>query len=314
MSQISIILPTYNVEKYIARALDSCINQTYKNIEIIVVDDCGSDKSIDIAKEYASKDERIKIIHNKENLKLLRTRYEGVKVAGGGYIMFLDPDDYLELNACEECIKILKNDNLDFIWFNFIYHTQNGIKKDSFLKDNFFATTDYCQYILSQKNICHWNLCSKIIKIDTYKKAFTYIENLNMKLTMAEDALLYFFIILNSKKIATSSLYIYYYFQNQESSVNTNNIIEIQKNLNDEEKVIKILSSFLKSNININKNIFIFLKTIIIQLKINNLNREINYNKLKYCYIIYKYRKIINKILQKYYKFINFLTLRIYNE
>ncbi|WP_279434198.1 glycosyltransferase family 2 protein [Campylobacter volucris] len=97
MSQISIILPTYNVEKYIARALDSCINQTYKNIEIIVVDDCGSDKSIDIAKEYASKDERIKIIHNKENLKLLRARYEGVKVANSPYIMFLDPDDYLSL-------------------------------------------------------------------------------------------------------------------------------------------------------------------------------------------------------------------------
>ncbi len=107
MSQISIILPTYNVEKYIARALESCINQTFKDIEIIVVDDCGNDKSIDIAKEYASKDDRIKIIHNEENLKLLRARYEGAKVATSPYIMFLDSDDYLELNACEECIKIL---------------------------------------------------------------------------------------------------------------------------------------------------------------------------------------------------------------
>ena len=67
MSKISIILPTYNVEQYIARAIESCINQTFKNIEIIVVDDCGSDKSIDIAKEYAKKDDRIKIIHNEEN-------------------------------------------------------------------------------------------------------------------------------------------------------------------------------------------------------------------------------------------------------
>lgn len=106
MSQISIILPTYNVEQYIARALESCINQTFKDIEIIVVDDCGNDKSIDIAKEYASKDDRIKIIYNEENLKLLRARYEGAKVATSPYIMFLDSDDYLELNACEECIKI----------------------------------------------------------------------------------------------------------------------------------------------------------------------------------------------------------------
>lgn len=67
MSQISIILPTYNVEKYITRALESCINQTFKDIEIIVVDDLGNDKSIDMAKEYTNKDDRIKIIHNEEN-------------------------------------------------------------------------------------------------------------------------------------------------------------------------------------------------------------------------------------------------------
>ncbi|RQD95291.1 glycosyltransferase family 2 protein, partial [Campylobacter hepaticus] len=81
MPRISIILPTYNVEKYIARALHTCINQTFKDIEIIVVDDCGEDKSIAIAKEYAKQDSRIKIIHNHENLKLLRARYEGVKAA-----------------------------------------------------------------------------------------------------------------------------------------------------------------------------------------------------------------------------------------
>ncbi|EOI0370579.1 glycosyltransferase family 2 protein, partial [Campylobacter jejuni] len=66
-----------------------CINQTFKDIEIIVVDDCGSDKSIDIAKEYAKKDERIKIIHNEKNLGLLRARYEGVKAAGGGGVYYV---------------------------------------------------------------------------------------------------------------------------------------------------------------------------------------------------------------------------------
>lgn len=87
MPKISIILPTFNVEKYIAKALESCINQSFKDIEIIVVDDCGSDKSIDIAKEYAKKDKRIKIVHNEKNLGLLRARYKGVKAAGGGGIL-----------------------------------------------------------------------------------------------------------------------------------------------------------------------------------------------------------------------------------
>ncbi|EDP7363455.1 glycosyltransferase family 2 protein, partial [Campylobacter jejuni] len=137
MPKISIILPTFNVEKYIAKALESCINQSFKDIEIIVVDDCGSDKSIDIAKEYAKKDERIKIIHNEENLGLLRARYEGVKAAGGGYIMFLDPDDYLELNACEECVRILNTEKeSDFIWFDFIYKRISGvINRGNFLQD-----------------------------------------------------------------------------------------------------------------------------------------------------------------------------------
>lgn len=75
MFKISIILPTYNVEQYIARAIESCINQTFKDIEIIVVDDCGNDNSINIAKEYSKKDKRIKIIHNEKNLGLLCKGY-----------------------------------------------------------------------------------------------------------------------------------------------------------------------------------------------------------------------------------------------
>ncbi|MBF7046958.1 glycosyltransferase family 2 protein, partial [Campylobacter volucris] len=204
---------------YIARALDSCIKQSFKDIEIIIVDDCGSDKSIDIAKEYASKDERIKIIHNKENLKLLRARYEGVKVANSPYIMFLDPDDYLELNACEIALENIKDD-IDFIWFDFIYIDENNfITKDTKLKDEIYDIDGYCFYIASINHI-KWNLCSKVIKKEIYLKSISLLEKKH-KLTMAEDALLYFFIILNSKKIATSSLYIYYYFQNHESSVNT---------------------------------------------------------------------------------------------
>lgn len=66
-------MPTFNVEKYIAKAIENCINQTFKDIEIIIVDDCGSDKSINIAKEYAKKDERIKIIHNEKKLRSFKS-------------------------------------------------------------------------------------------------------------------------------------------------------------------------------------------------------------------------------------------------
>ncbi len=99
---ISIIIPTYNVESYIGRCLNSCINQTLGDIEIIVVDDCGSDGAIQIAKAYAKIDSRIKIIHNERNLGIFAARIKGIQKANGLYITFLDADDYLDTKACEK--------------------------------------------------------------------------------------------------------------------------------------------------------------------------------------------------------------------
>ncbi|EAL5964170.1 glycosyltransferase family 2 protein, partial [Campylobacter jejuni] len=179
---------------YITRALESCINQTFKDIEIIIVDDCGNDKSIDIAQEYAKQDKRIKIIHNKKNLKLLRTRYEGVKVSNSPYIMFLDPDDYLELNACELALENIKKEDIDFIWFDFIYIDENNfITRDTKLKDKVHDIDGYCTYVVSINHI-KWNLCSKVIKKEIYLKSISLLEK-KYKLTMAEDVLLYFFML-----------------------------------------------------------------------------------------------------------------------
>ena len=102
---ISIIIPTYNVESYIARCLESCINQTLRDIEILVIDDCGSDSSIQIAQHYAQRDCRIRIIHNANNLGTFATRIVGIRQARGEYVLFVDADDYLHLQACELLYK-----------------------------------------------------------------------------------------------------------------------------------------------------------------------------------------------------------------
>ena len=104
---ISIIIPTYNVESYIARCLDSCINQTLSDIEILVIDDCGSDDSIKIAKDYAKRDQRIKIFHNPQNLGLFNARIEGEKHAKGEYILCLDSDDYIDTRTCKILYKTI---------------------------------------------------------------------------------------------------------------------------------------------------------------------------------------------------------------
>ena len=107
---VSIIIPVYNCEKYIARCLNSLINQTYSNIEIILVNDGSNDKSEDIIKEFAKNDNRIKL-YNQTNQGVSAARNTGLDKATGKYIMFVDADDYIELDMVEILIKPILNEN-----------------------------------------------------------------------------------------------------------------------------------------------------------------------------------------------------------
>ena len=115
MTKISIVIPIYNVEKYLRVCLDSVINQTYKNLEIICVDDCGNDNSIKIVNEYIKKDNRIKLIQHSSNRGLGPARNTGLDNATGEYIFFLDSDDYLMEDAIEILYNKIKETNSDFV-------------------------------------------------------------------------------------------------------------------------------------------------------------------------------------------------------
>ena len=97
---LSVIVPVYNTENYLRQCIESIINQTYKDFELILVDDCSQDNSGKICDEYAEKYNFIKVIH-KENTGLLRTRKEGFSNARGKYISFIDSDDYIEPDMYE---------------------------------------------------------------------------------------------------------------------------------------------------------------------------------------------------------------------
>ena len=94
-SLISIIVPVYNVEQYLSRCVDSLVNQTYHNIEIILVDDGSPDRSGEICDEYAKKDKRVKVIHQ-SNGGLSDARNTALDIAKGDYLMFVDSDDWIE--------------------------------------------------------------------------------------------------------------------------------------------------------------------------------------------------------------------------
>lgn len=113
-SLVSIIVPVYNVEHYIHRAVDSLLNQTYSYLDIILVDDGSPDKCPQICDEYAHKDNRIRVIH-KSNGGLSDARNAGLDIAKGEYITFLDSDDYLSLNAIETFVKIIKEQKVDIV-------------------------------------------------------------------------------------------------------------------------------------------------------------------------------------------------------
>ena len=132
MSIFSLIIPVYNVEPYLAECLDSCINQTFEDLEIICVNDCSADNSAQILEEYAKQDTRIKIINHSSNKGLGAARNTGVDAAEGDYCWFIDSDDYILLNACEILNDIISDFKVDIIRFNKIdydYDISTGEKK-----------------------------------------------------------------------------------------------------------------------------------------------------------------------------------------
>ena len=126
MTEVSVIIPVYNVEKYLAKCLDSVINQTLKDIEIICINDGSTDGSLKILQDYAKKDDRIKVI-NQENMGQGSARNKGLDIAVGKYCYFVDSDDWIELNTIEKLVKIISENDVDAV-----VHGANVIAEDDF--------------------------------------------------------------------------------------------------------------------------------------------------------------------------------------
>lgn len=127
---VSVIVPIFNAEKYIKKGIESLLNQTTKDIEIVLVDDGSTDNSGKICDQY-KKFPNIKVIH-KENGGLCTARNAGLKHAEGKYISFMDADDYMDLNAYEEIINVLENNDIDILDFGWRYISNTGEKTENF--------------------------------------------------------------------------------------------------------------------------------------------------------------------------------------
>lgn len=241
--KISIIIPVYNVEKYIEECLDSCINQTLKEIEVIVIDDRGQDKSIDIALEYAKKDDRIRIFHNEKNLGLFLAREEGVKRASASYITFLDSDDFLDLKACEIAYDVAVQGNFDCVYFG-SYRYEKNLKNNFLTLESkvFQSLGEYSKWFYKQK-YPHWNIWASLIKKDKILEATKRISmDKDSGLTVAEDVLYSFTIRNLCEKFINIPDILHFYRYNPLSSTNDTSDLTSTKKLKDHDLVInKIL-------------------------------------------------------------------------
>ena len=223
MPKVSVILPIYNVEKYLRKCLDSVINQTLKDIEIICVNDSSTDECENIILEYAKKDGRIKIINNEKNCGIGFSRNIGISESSGEYISFIDSDDYIEKDYIEILYNTAIKNEADIVFTNNInivrdkiikpyYHNRINIWKKKFKKNDIWreGISDFNVDTPQKENTPEYPLAVAWNKL--YKRQFLIEKKLlYSKYRIAEDIDMFYRLLANSPKIAYNHNAKYFY-------------------------------------------------------------------------------------------------------
>lgn len=156
---ISIIIPVYNVEKYLSKCLDSIISQTYKQLEIIIIDDGSTDNSGIICDEYALMDNRIIVIHQ-PNGGLSAARNSGLNIAKGEFVMFVDSDDFVESAFCEKPLNIALRENVDIVTFGYFQISKKSTKVNRTNNPRIVQASEAIKLSITLDDVIHgyvWN-------------------------------------------------------------------------------------------------------------------------------------------------------------
>ena len=201
--KVSIIIPVFNTEKYLKKCLDSVLNQTLSSIEVICINDCSKDNSLEILKEYSNKDKRLKLIDFKVNQGVSIARNKGVSESSGDYIGFIDSDDFVELDFYEKLYKKASETNADCAKGNIyttkedgsnpiltdFYNQNNKIKENKAYFCYGFTSAIYKASLIKNNNI---NFPEKIIHFeDPY---FSIMANIFMTTVEIVDSAKYYYI------------------------------------------------------------------------------------------------------------------------
>ena len=339
----SIIMPVYNVEKYLKYSLESVLKQTYGNYEIILINDGSTDSSGEICNEYAKKDKRIRVFHQ-ENKGVSIIRYEALKKIRGEFTLFLDSDDYWEPNLLETTKKIIEDYNSDLVIFNYKNISENNEflsdGKSCFNNGEIFEsdkTKIYDKIFFTDEfnNLWTKGIKSSLIKLDNYSD---YLE-----MRSGGDNMFLIPMLIEAKKIVNVDIKLYNYRYNSNGITSKFKISKVKDefmrynytlkylkklNINNQNNLKKINDFFMKKILRLVLRIGYSNEKSMIKLdvlrnirdskelnKIFEKNNEKNLkNSTKYIYFMYKnryyrilciYAKLYNsfKILKKKIKY-----------
>lgn len=219
-SLLSVIVPIYNIEQYLPKCIDSIIAQTYKQIEILLVNDGSTDKCPQICDMYAQKDNRIKVIH-KRNGGLVRARKTGLTRANGEYITFVDGDDWIEADMFLKLMGLLERTDVDFIDSGFFCDNNGRLERKRTLRKGIYELDENSRhkFFLALLNLDtsfdgKLQIWSKIFKADIIKASYAKVPD---TMQYGEDAVNMLYCILISNRIMQTDDLFYHYSYREES-------------------------------------------------------------------------------------------------
>lgn len=277
-SRVSIVIPMYNVEEYIDTCLWSLRKQTYKNIEIIVVDDKSQDKSLHIAQRHGKEDFRIKVYMHEKNKKQGAARNTGIRAAQGKYIMFLDSDDLYPLDAVQNMVEAIERSKADMV-----------IGRMGWLKGNDITPVEYIDYFINEAKLFSSNLrnmsaekwylgpvCNRIYQLDWLREQNIFFD----EGVFWEDVSFSANVWYHAKFIDYSSHIVYLRTEREnEDNLSTTQNYDMKKYLDRDYLDRSILDMFAeecKENPLLKKDVEIIMNRIYCTTKAISLNRNAN--------------------------------------